>query len=133
MNLEKQSYKSNFKPKAKKKPVAKQTINLPSDRQILDTLYSHYGKPQNIVKEKVKLFQEYSTPAGWKRPDWIKGEYQLGRVNVYTKADDYDKYLFGGSATIREEGVGSWFVGVSETHVKVWISDKVDAILEIGA
>jgi hypothetical protein len=133
MNLEKQSYKSNFKPKAKKKPVAKQTINLPTDRQILDTLYSHYGKPQNIVKEKVKLFQEYSTPAGWKRPDWIKGEYQLGRVNVYTKADDYDKYLFGGSATIREEGVGSWFVGVSETHVKVWISDKVDAILEIGA
>ena len=111
----------------------RKTINLPTDRQILDTLYSHYGKPQNIVKEKVKLFQEYSTPAGWKRPDWIKGEYQLGRVNVYTKADDYDKYLFGGSAVIREEGVGSWFVGVSETHVKVWISDKVDAILEIGA
>jgi hypothetical protein len=133
MNLEKQSYKSNFKPKAKSKPVQKKTINLPTDRQILDTLYSHYGKPQNIVKEKVKLFQEYSTPAGWKRPDWIKGEYQLGRVNVYTKADDYDKYLFGGSAVIREEGVGSWFIGVSETHVKVWISDKVDAILEIGA
>ena len=116
----------------KKKQEQKPAINLPTDRQILDTLYKHYGKPKNIVKEKVKLFQEYSTPAGWKRPDWIKGEYQLGRVNVYTKADDYDNYMFGGSAVIREEGVGSWFVGVSETHVKVWISDKVDAILEIG-
>ena len=133
MNLEKQSYKSNFKPKAKSKPVAKEVKKLPSDRQILDTLYSHYGTPKNIVKEKVKLFQEYSTPAGWKRPDWIVGEYQLGRINIYTKADDYDKYMFGGSAVIREEGVGSWFVGVSETHVKVWIRDKVDAILEIGA
>tara|TARA_R100000406_G_scaffold2214_3_gene1960 strand:+ start:475 stop:876 length:402 start_codon:yes stop_codon:yes gene_type:complete len=133
MNLEKQSYKSNFKPKTKSKPVAKKAMNLPSDRQILDTLYSHYGKPQNIVKEKVKLFQEYTTPAGWKRPDWIKGEYQLGRVNVYTRAADYDNYMFGGSAVIEDEGKGSWFIGVSQTHVKVWIGSKVDAILEIGA
>lgn len=133
MNLEKQSYKSNFKPKAKSKPVAKKAMNLPSDRQILDTLYSHYGKPQNIVREKVSLFQEYTTPAGWKRPDWIKGEYQLGRVNVYTRAADYDNYMFGGSAVIEDEGKGSWFIGVSQTHVKVWIGSKVDAILEIGA
>lgn len=120
-----------MKPK-KKKEKQKPTISLPTDRQILDTLYSHYGTPKNIVKEKVKLFQEYTTPAGWKRPNWVKGDYQLGRVNIYTKADDYDKYMFGGSAVIREEGVGSWFVGVSETHIKVWIGGNVDALLEIG-
>ena len=125
-----QTCKSN-KP-ARRRKAAEKKNSLPSDRTILDTLYSHYGKPQNIVKEKVKLFKEYSTPAGWKRPDWIKGEYQLGRVNVYTKADDYDKYMFGGSAVIREEGVGSWFIGVSQTHIKVWIGGNVDAILEIG-
>jgi ribosomal protein S24E len=37
-------------PKAKKKDVVKL---FPSDRVILDTIYSHYGKPKNIVKEKV--------------------------------------------------------------------------------
>ena len=56
MNLEKQSYKSNFKQKVKSKPVAKEVRKLPSDRQILDTLSSHYGTPKNIVKEKVKLY-----------------------------------------------------------------------------
>ena len=120
------------KNKRRRKPVEK-TIELPSDRTILDTLYSHYGKPENIVKEKVKLFKEYSTPAGWKREDWVVGEYQLGRVNVYTKAKDYDNYMFGGSAVIEQEGKGSWFVGVSQTHIKVWIGGNVDAILEIGA
>ena len=120
------------KNKRRRKPV-EQTTQLPSDRAILDTLYSHYGKPEKIVKEKVKLFKEYSTPAGWKREDWIVGEYQLGRVNVYTKAKDYDNYMFGASAVIEEEGKGSWFVGVSQTHIKVWIGGNVDAILEIGA
>ena len=33
---------------------------------------------------------------------------------------------------IPEEGVGSWFVGISSTHIKVWVSGKLDAILEIG-
>ena len=46
------------KNKRRRKPVEK-TVELPSDRIILDTLYSHYGKPENIVKEKVKLFKEY--------------------------------------------------------------------------
>ena len=120
------------KSKRRRKPAQK-TVELPSDRVILDTLYSHYGKPENIIKEKVKLFQEYTTPAGWKREDWVVGEYQLGRVNVYTKAKDYDNYMFCGSAVIEDEGKGSWFIGVSQTHVKVWIGSKVDAILEIGA
>ena len=77
------------------------------------------------------MFTGYSTPAGWKMEDWKMGEYQLGRVNIYIRSKDHDKYLFGGSPTIQEEGVGSWFIGVSETHIKVWIKDKVDAILEI--
>ena len=71
--LKKQTVKSKTVPK-------KQRSNkevLPSDREILDTLYKHYGKPEGIVKEKVKLFKEYTTPAGWKRPDWKKGDYQM--------------------------------------------------------
>ena len=117
----------------RRRKASEDKISLPSDRIILDTLYSHYGTPKNIIKENVKLFQEYTTPAGWKREDWVVGEYQLGRVNVYTKAKDYDKYMFGGSAVIGEEGKGIWFVGVSQTHIKVWIGGNVDAILEIGA
>ena len=122
---------NKLKTRAKKQQVQKQ-LDLPTDRKILDTLYAHYGKPENIVKEKVKLFQEYTTPAGWKRPDWTLGEYQLGRINIYVKSKDDDKYLFGGSPVIPEEGVGSWFVGISSTHIKVWVSGKLDAILEIG-
>ena len=118
----------------KKTPTTKKKaqVSLPSDRKILNALYKHYGKPNNIIKEKIKLFQEYKTPAGWKIPDWVEGEYQLGRGNVYVRGDDYDKYMFGGSAVIPPEGEGSWFIGVSQTHVKVWIRGKVDAILEIG-
>ena len=53
-------------------------------------------------------------------------------VKSESKYSQYDKYMFGGSATIPEEGKGSWFVGVSQTHIKVWIGGSVDAILEIG-
>jgi|14BtaG_2_1085337.scaffolds.fasta_scaffold19922_4 hypothetical protein len=127
MKLESDSNKQVAKSSSKNK---KSTV-LPSDRIILDTLYRHYGRPKNIIKEKVKMFTGYSTPAGWKMEDWKMGEYQLGRVNIYIRSKDHDKYLFGGSPTIQEEGVGSWFIGVSETHIKVWIKDKVDAILEI--
>ena len=66
MNLEKQSYKSNFKPKAKSKPVRK-NYQSTADRQILDTLYSHYGKPQNIVKED-QLFQSIARQQGGNAP-----------------------------------------------------------------
>ena len=132
MNELRNEPKKGNKPVKKSAKSEKVTESLPTDRAILDTLYAHYGKPEGIVKEKVKLFKEYTTPAGWKRPDWKKGEYQLGRVNIYVKDKDHDKYMFGGSANIPEEGKGSWFVGVSETHIKVWVGGSVDAILEIG-
>ena len=47
------------KNKRRRKPAQK-TVELPSDRTILDTLYSHYGKPENIVKEKVKLLEKFN-------------------------------------------------------------------------
>lgn len=127
MNLEKQHYKSPIKPKVAKKPVSEAKMLLPSDSQILDTLYGHYGTPQNIIKEKVTLYQQYTTPAGMSMGDWTMGEYQMGRVTIFTGAKQHPDDLFE-----RTKIDHSWFVGVSQTHVKVFADGKVDTILEIG-
>lgn len=120
-------------PKSTSSPAKKPVKNeqLPADRKILNTLYNHYGKPENILKEKVILYKSSTTPAGWVRPDWKRDEYQMGRVNIYiTDKSDSDS-LLGGSPSIPAEGKGSWFIGVTATHIKVWVGGKVDAILEI--
>lgn len=105
---------------------------LPTDRKILDTLYSHYGKPSNIMQEKVKFYFGYSTPAGMIQKDWIVEGWQQGRVNVYIKEDGDETSLFGGSPIIPREGVGSWFIGVKGNQIKVYIAGELDTILEIG-
>ena len=106
-------------------------VKLPSDTQILSTLYKHYGKPENIVKEKVKLYKDYTNPAGHKSPDWILDGWQQGRVTVFTghrvKQDD----LFY-TTKIEKEGVGTWFIAIKDSKLKVSISGKEDIILEIG-
>lgn len=114
------------KNKRRRKPVEK-TIELPSDRIILDTLYAHYGTPENIIKEKVSLYQQYTTPAGMSMGDWTMGEYQIGRVTIFTGAKQHPDDLFE-----RTKIDHSWFVGVSQTHVKVFADGNVDTILEIG-
>ena len=122
------------KPKAKiiKKPKPVSVVQqMPSDRSVLDTLYAHYGEPDNIVKEKVKLYRKYLTPSGHSSPDWIVNGWQQGRVTVFTghkvKADD----LFY-TTKIAKEGVGTWFIAIKDNQLKVSISGKVDIILEIG-
>ena len=101
---------SALKPEMKSKTKKKKTQEFPSDRKILDSLYNHYGKPKNIVKEKVKLYKGYSTPAGWKRDDWKLGEYQLGRVTVFTGVKEHPDDLYE-KTRIEEEGKGTWFIG----------------------
>lgn len=105
---------------------------LPTDREILDTLYSHYGKPSNIMMEKVKLYFGYETPAGHKQEDWVVDGWQQGRVNVYIKEGDNDKSLLGGSPKIPKEGVGTWFIAIKDDQIKVYIAGRVDTVLEIG-
>ena len=113
-----------------KKQMDEET-NFPTDKEILNTLYKHYGKPKKIVKEKVKIYRGYMTPAGWKVDDWMLGGWQLGRVNIYVEDKNSSKYLFGGSATIEDEGIGSWFIGIKKDKMKIWIGSKVDKIVKI--
>tara|TARA_B100001564_G_scaffold303773_1_gene272080 strand:+ start:826 stop:1203 length:378 start_codon:yes stop_codon:yes gene_type:complete len=114
------------KNKRRRKPVEK-TMELPSDKIILDTLYAHYGTPKNIIKEKVTLYQQYTTPAGMSMGNWTMGEYQMGRVTIFTGAKQHPDDLFE-----RTKIDHSWFVGVSQTHIKVFSDRNVDTILEIG-
>ena len=74
-----------IKPTVKKKTKDEsKEKELPSSQQILNAIYEHYGKPMNIVKEVVKLYMGYTSPAGASQGNWIKDGFQLGRVNVYT-------------------------------------------------
>tara|TARA_R110002110_G_scaffold389925_1_gene602693 strand:- start:1902 stop:2291 length:390 start_codon:yes stop_codon:yes gene_type:complete len=117
--------------KKQKKKAIKANIAMPSDSQILSALYEHYGKPNHIVKEKVKLYKDYTNPAGHMSPDWILDGWQQGRVTVFTghkvKPDD----LFY-TTKIEKEGVGTWFIAIKDNKLKVSIGGKVDIILEIG-
>jgi|TARA_R110000751_G_scaffold244476_1_gene344575 hypothetical protein len=117
--------------KKQKKKAIKANVTRPSDSQILSALYEHYGKPNHIVKEKVKLYKDYTNPAGHMSPDWILDGWQQGRVTVFTghkvKPDD----LFY-TTKIEKEGVGTWFIAIKDNELKVSIGGKVDIILEIG-
>ena len=120
----------NKKEDAVLKPSKEKKKDLPTDRKILDTLYNHYGKPKNIVKEKVKLYTGYRSPAGTPQPDWKAGDFQLGRVTVFTGVKDNPSDLYE-RTKIGDEGEATWFIGVTDSHIKVWIGGSVDTTLEI--
>ena len=114
----------NKKGKAdKKKPF-------PSDRKILDTLYAYYGTPKNIVREKVKLYLRYITPAGMSMGDWTEDGYQLGRVDIFTGYREHKDDLYE-KTRIEKSGKGSWFIGIKGDQIKVWIDGVMDNILTI--
>ena len=109
--------------------VPKET-SLPDDRVILDTLYKHYGTPENIAKEKVKLYTSYRSPAGWSQDDWIEDGFQMGRVTVFV-TEEVNANDIVHRTRICGEGKGTWFIGVSDKQIKVWISGKLDKTLDI--
>jgi hypothetical protein len=117
-----------------KKNVPEESVepSLPADRKILDTLYAHYGKPENIIQEKVSLYRKYTTPAGHSSPDWIVDGYQQGRVTVFTSYEEQDDGSMISKTHVGSEGKGSWFIGVNESQIKVYIGGKLDEVLEIG-
>ena len=123
--------------KPKTKDIKRATLEqmpveqMPSDRSVLDTLYNHYGKPENIVKEKVKLYKHYVSPAGHASPDWIVDGWQQGRVTIFTGHKEHEDDLFY-KTKIGNEGVGTWFIAIKGDKLKVSIGGKVDIILEIG-
>lgn len=107
------------------------TEPLPSNRSILDTLYAHYGKPAGIVKESVKLYRHYVSPAGHASPDWVVDGWQQGRVTIFSGYKEHEDDLFY-KTKIGDEGVGTWFIAIKDDKLKVSIGGKVDIILEIG-
>ena len=118
----------------KKKKVKERTETVaekPSDRQILDTLYNHYGKPVGIVSEKVKLYMGYVTPAGMRQKDWVVDGWQMGWVTVFTGYKENEDDMFY-KTRIEGEGKGSWFIALKGHKLKVYIGAKVDTILELG-
>jgi len=112
---------------AKKRDVAR----VYSDKQILNALYKHYGRPENVVKEKVKMYTRYVSPAGNTSPDWIVDGWQQGRVTVFTGHREKEGDLFY-KTKIGKEGVGTWFIATKENKLKVSIGGKVDIIQEMG-
>ena len=121
--MTKPSMKQNTKEKPKKK-------EFPSNRQILNAIYEHYGEPTHIVKEMVKLYMGYISPAGVSQGDWIREGFQLGRVNVYTNSEKDEGSIFR-KTKIGAEGKGTWFIGIKDNELRIWISGKLDTTLTI--
>ena len=120
------------KPKSKARPPKREVkTSFPTDRAILNALYSHYGEPENIVKEKVKLYKNYTNPAGHSSPDWVVDGWQQGRVTVFTghKVNQDDLFF---TTKIQKEGVGTWFIAIKDNELKVIIGGQVDTILEMA-
>ena len=88
-------------------------------QKIVDTIYSHYGKPSNIIEEKLTLYKNYSTPAGYSVPDWNDGGWQRGRFSVYVSNDNLIRIS------------DSWFFHTDGNVVKTFLNGEPDAILEI--
>jgi hypothetical protein len=109
----------------------KKESRFPSNRSILKTLYSHYGRPVNIVRESVKLYLKSTSPSGADSPDWVVDGWQQGRVTIFTGYKENDDDLFY-KTKIEKEGVGSWFIGIKDNKIKVSIGGKIDTVLEIG-
>ena len=111
--------------------VKRGSVRAYSDKQILNALYEHYGRPEGIVKEKVKLYTNYVSPAGHASPDWVVDGWQQGRVTIFTGHKENEDDLFY-KTKIGKEGVGTWFIATKENKLKVSIGGKVDIILEMG-
>ena len=120
--------KPSMKQETKDKPKKKK--ELPSHRQILNTIYEYYGKPTYIVKETVKLYMGYTSPAGASQGDWIRDGFQLGRVNIYTNSEKDEGSIFR-KTKIGAEGKGTWFIGIKDNELRIWIAGKLDATLTI--
>lgn len=101
------------------------------EERIKRTIYAAYGRPKSILKEHCKIYTDYSSPAGYKSPDFKLGEWQMGRLTVFT-----EKVLLNPDGTksglttsqIKDSGEGTWFFGHTDTELKI-IPDKGEPII----
>ena len=91
--------------------------------EIINTIYSHYGHPANIIEEKLRLYTSYSSPAGWTVGGWDDGGWQRGRLTVFVEyqEDNYTKTRID----------GSWFFHTDGRVLKVFVGNELEATLEI--
>jgi len=99
-------------------------------QQIIDTIYSHYGKPEKIIEEKFNLYTSYVTRSGQEVPAWNKVGWQRGRFSVYVLREKKPTDSFE-RIEIPKEGEGSWFFHTDGKEIKTFINGKKDATLEI--
>ena len=93
------------------------------EQDIIDTIYSHYGHPANIIEEKFRLYTSYSSPAGWTIEGWNDGGWQRGRLTVFVEyqEDNYTKTKID----------GSWFFHTDGRILKIFVGHELEATLEI--
>lgn len=98
-----------------------------NERKLMDSMYAHYGKPENIVSEKLSIYRKYISPAGYVTKDWCEGGWQRGRFSVYTKSEDNS-----GTCLLVNNGVEkSWFFHTNGTHIKIFVGNEIDTIIEM--
>lgn len=111
-----------------KEPQKKELNNLDSKiPAIKKAIFEHYGKPSNIVHEKFTYYGGRTTPAGWTMSAWNDGGWQRGRFTIQV---GYEKDGLK-QRHIPDEGEGSWFFMTNGLSVKIYISGKLDAVLEL--
>ena len=57
-------------------------------QQIINSFYREFGKPENIIKEKLSLYLGKETPAGAYQPPWNDGGWQRGRFTVFVSHEE---------------------------------------------
>ena len=89
------------------------------EKSIIKTIYAHYGKPENIVNERVSLYKDKQTAGGYAKKSWN----QRGRLDVFVsyEEDGYTKTRVG----------DSWFFKTDGKTVKVSLDKDGDDILEM--
>ena len=93
------------------------------EQSIIDTIYSQYGKPSNIIEEKLRLYTSYSSPAGWVVKGWDDGGWQRGRLTVFVEYEE--------NSYTKTKIDGSWFFHTDGTVLKIFSGNEVEATLEI--
>ena len=75
-------------------------------QQIIDSFYREFGKPENIVKEKLTLYLGRDTPTGAYQPPWNEGGWQRGRFTIFLsyEEDGLQKRTIGDSWFFKTDG-----------------------------
>jgi len=75
-------------------------------QQIIDSFYREFGKPENIIREKLTLYLGRETPAGAYQPPWNDGGWQRGRFTIFLsyEEDGLQKRTIGDSWFFKTDG-----------------------------